>query len=234
MNLRDEMMFLFKQVQDAQQSVNLINTYRGFPINFPAVLLAVDQGYVAMNVHEYQAVAIALEGKTYIQSSLLPEVIQATAVGVDVAQKRVAVTELKGVGQSVGHRIAVRVQSLDPIEAEIYDDRQRITGKIADISTQGMGVFTFAAYIYGDPTFEMDREVFITFRLPNSNADLQMKGILVSVSAQKDTYMHRLGLRIFPTADVESLLQAYIDQRKQETMLELKLVYESMSRQKAD
>src|SRR5512139_811024 len=137
MVLRDEMMFLFKQVLDSREPVTLINTYRGFPISYPASLMAVDQGYVAMTVHEYQAVAIALEGKTYMQSSLLPEVIQGTAVGVDVARKRVAVTELKGVGQSVGRRSSIRVQPSDPIDVEIYDGRRRIEGKIADISTRG-------------------------------------------------------------------------------------------------
>src|SRR5512143_3045693 len=110
MVLRDEMMCVFKQVLESRQPVTLINTYRGFPISYPATLMAVDQGYVAMSVHEYQAVAIALEGKTYLQSSALPEIIQGTAVGVDVARKRVAVTELKGVGHSVGKRTSIRVQ----------------------------------------------------------------------------------------------------------------------------
>jgi hypothetical protein len=232
MVLRDEMMFVFKQVLDSQQPVTLINTYRGFPISYPASLMAVDQGYVAMSVHEYQAVAIALEGKTYLQSSNLPEVIQGTAVGVDVARKRVAVTELKGVGHSVGRRTSIRVQPSDPIDAEIYDGRRRIAGKIADISTHGVGVFTFAAYIYGDLSFEKDKEVFIDFRLPTTDTIVRFQGMIASISAQKATYMHRLGLKIFPSIEVEPLLQEYIKQRKDETMLELKLVYESMSRQK--
>ncbi|OGO68792.1 MAG: hypothetical protein A2Z49_07075 [Chloroflexi bacterium RBG_19FT_COMBO_56_12] len=234
MVLRDEMMFLFKQVLDGQQPVTLINTYRGFPISYPASLMAVDQGYVAMTVHEYQAVAIALEGKTYMQSSMLPEVIQGTAVGVDVARKRVAVTELKGVGQSVGRRSSIRVQPSAPIDVEIYDERRRIAGKIADISTRGVGVFTFAAYIYGDQAFEKDKEVYIDFRLPNADTILHFQGVIAIISAQKATFMHRLGMKIFPTSEVEPLLQEYIDQRKNETMLELKLVYESMSRQKAE
>jgi hypothetical protein len=234
MVLRDEMMFLFQQVLDARQPVTLINTYRGFPISYPATLMAVDQGYVAMSVHEYQAVAIALEGKTYIKSSVLPEVIQATAIGVDVARKRVAITEMKGVGNSVGRRTSIRVQPNEPIDAEIYDGRRRITGKIADISTRGVGVFTFAAYIYGDLSFEKDKEVFIDFRLPSSEAILRFQGVIASISAQKTTFMHRLGLKISPTPEVEPLLLGYIDQRKNETMLELKLVYESMSRQKAE
>jgi len=234
MVLRDEMMFLFKQVLDSRQPVTLINTYRGFPISYPASLMAVDQGYVAMTVHEYQAVAIALEGKTYMQSSVLPEVIQGMAVGVDVARKRVAVTELKGVGHSVGRRASIRVQPSDPIDAEIYDGRRRIAGKIADISTRGVGIFTFAAYIYGDLSFEKDKEVYIDFRLPNADSILRFQGVIASIAAQKATYMHRLGLKIFPSSEVEPLLQEYINQRKDETVLELKLVYESMSRQKAE
>lgn len=233
MILYDEMMFLFKQVLESGQTVTLLNTYRGFPISYPATLLAVDQGYVAMSVHEYQAVAIALESKTFLRSKGLPEIIQGTAVGVDVTRKRVAVTELKGVGHSVGRRMNIRVQPSDPIDAEIFDGRRRIAGKIADISTQGVGVFTFAAYIYGDLAFEKDKEVYIDFRLPNAETILRFQGIITSIAAQKATYMNRLGLRIFPTPEVEPLLQDYINQRKDETMLELKLVYESMSRQKA-
>jgi hypothetical protein len=232
MVLRDEMMDVFRQVLESRQLVTLLNTYRGFPITYPATLMAVDQGYVAMTVHEYQAVAIALEGKTYIQSSVLPEVIQGTAVGVDVTRKRVAVTELQGVGHSVGQRSSIRVQPGEPIDAEIYDGRRRIAGKIADISTVGVGIFTFAAYIYGDLSFEKDKEVYIDFRLPNADTVLRFHGMIASITAQKGTYMHRLGLKIFPTSEVEPLLQEYIDQRKDETMLELKLVYESMSRQK--
>jgi hypothetical protein len=147
MDMNDEMMVQFQKILETRQPLTLLNTYRGFPINYPATLLAVDQGYVAMSVHEYQAVAIALEGKTHIQCDLLPQVIRGTSVAVDVVKKRAAFTELTGVGDAVGKRASIRVQPSEPLDAEIYDGRRRIGGKIADISTSGVGVFTFAAYI---------------------------------------------------------------------------------------
>jgi hypothetical protein len=233
MAAQDAMMDFFQKVISEKQPVKLYNTYRGFPVSYEAYIMAVDQGYVAVQVHEYQAVSMALEGKTHIQSDSWPEFIRANVVAVDVVKKQAVLTEFEGAGDAIGKRTTIRVQPNEPLEAEIYDGKRRIGGKIADISNTGVGIFTFAAYIYGDLSFEKDKVVFVEFRLPSTDAAVRFQGIVTTVVDQKGTYLHRLGVKIFPESEQKPLLEAYIAARQQETSRELELIYTSMCQEKA-
>lgn len=230
----DEMMQRFGKILKQQTPLTLLNTYRGFPISHEATVKAISDGYVALLVHEYQAVSMALEGKTHIQSDLLPEVVRANVVSVDVVTKQVVVTEFVEVERSVGQRAYTRVHPNEPIDAELYDGQRRIGGKLADISTKGVGIFTFAAYIYGDLTFDQGKEVFIDFRPPEMDKIMRFKGLVTSVVHPEGTFLQRLGLQIFPDEEMEAVLQEYIEKRQEETLRELHLIYESMCREKTE
>jgi len=228
----DDIMRRFGMIAEQKKPVRLINTYRGIPISYDAKVITISQGYVALNVHEYQAVCMTLEGKTYAQSDLLPEVLQARAVAVDVMTKQAILTEFEGVGHSVGKRMAVRVQPKEPADVEIYDGQRRIPGKLADISTIGLGVFTFATYIYGDLSFEKNADVVVDVRMPLTDEILRFPGKVTSVAHQKGTFLHRLGVRLFPTPENEKRLQEYVFQRQDEVLHELNAIYQTMIQDK--
>ena len=228
MEVNDELMTIFRKIASDGETVTLLNTYRGFPVNFPASIVAVDRGMVGLSVHPHQAVCMALEGKTHLQSPRLIQTYRANVVGVDVPKQRVALTEFVESGNKVGQRTTIRVHPNEPIDAEIYDGRRRIGGKIADISSIGIGVCTFAAYIYGDLSVEKEKEVYVDFRLPNTEAIVRFNGVVTNVVDQEGTFLHRLGIRIFPNPEVEPLLLNYIQQRMDETLGELQLIFESM------
>jgi len=232
MNADDDLMVRFGVIHDTQKPLQLLNSYRGLPIAYEASIITISQGYLACKVHEYQAVCMALEGKTYVQSSLLPEILQARPVAVDVLKKEAILTEFVGVGQSVGKRTAVRVQPKEPADVEIYDGEHRIPGKLADISSSGVGVFTFATYIYGDLMFTKNSDVFVDVRLPGFDQILRFEGKINSVAHQKGTFLHRLGVKIQPNPAAEPILQAYVNRRQEEVMQELRAIYESMVRDK--
>ncbi len=233
MEANDELMTIFRKISNDNESVTLLNTYRGFPINYPATIVAVDRGMVGLAVHPHQAVCMALEGKTYLQSQRLLQTYRANVVGVDVPKQRVGLMEFIESGNKVGQRTSIRVHPNEPIDAEIYDGRRRIGGKIADISSLGVGVCTFAAYIYGDLSVEKEKEVYVDFRLPNTETIIRFNGTVTNVVDQEGTFLHRLGIRIFPNPEVEPLLQSYIQQREKETLGELQLIFESMCKGKA-
>jgi len=233
MEANDELMTIFRKISNDNESVTLLNTYRGFPINYPATIVAVDRGMVGLSVHPHQAVCMALEGKTYLQSQRLLQTYRANVVGADVPKQRVALMEFVESGNKVGLRTAIRVHPNEPIDAEIYDGRRRIGGKIADISSTGVGVCTFASYIYGDLSFEKEKEVYVAFRLPNTETIVRFNGTVTNVVDQEGTFLHRLGIRIFPNPEVEPLLLSYIQQREKETLGELQLIFESMCKDKA-
>jgi hypothetical protein len=234
MEPQDKVMRLFHKLLNAGEPVNLLNNYRGFPVSYTATVLTLDQGYVAIGIHEHQAVSMALEGKTYIQSKWLPEVIRANVMAVDVVKKRAVLTEFEPAGNEIGKRKTIRVCPSEPLEADIYDGRRHLSGKIADISTNGVGVCNFATYIYGNLSIELEKEVFVDFRLPNTDTVVRFQGVVTSAVDKQGDYLHRLGVRIFPNPELQPLLDAYIKKRQHETERELSLIYDSMCQEKAN
>lgn len=229
----DNVMRLFHMLLSAGEPVTLLNTYRGFPVEHEATVLTLEQGYVAIGIHEHQAVCMALEGKTFIQNRRVPEVIRAVVMAVDVVKKRAVLTEFEPAGTDIGRRKEARVFPREPLEADIFDGRQHVSGKVADISTSGVGVFTFATYVYGDLALEVDREVFVDFRLPPAEAVIRFQGVVTSVADKQDARLHRLGVHIFPHPEIQPLLEGYIQNRREETERELTLIFQSMSQERA-
>jgi len=232
MDFHDQMNLLFRQMVEKDQPVRLLNNYRGFPITYEARILGVRDGYLTVSVHEYQAVCLALENKTSIDNHHLPSTLHANVVSVDVLQKQAMLTEFILAKPTIEMRNTLRVQPRLPLDAEIYDGERRIGGKIADISVNGVGVITFAAYIYGDLSFETHREVIVDFRLPPSTVVLRFQGKVIHVTNQHGTFMHRLGVKIQPNPEAGPVLQAYINARQEEIMRELRLIYISMCQER--
>lgn len=226
----DAILKIFSQMAAKSQPVVLLNTYRGIPVSNEAQVMSIHQGYVIFKVHPYQAACMNLEGRTFIQSRLLPEVYRAKTVVVDFAKNQAILTEFVGAGNSIGKRMITRVQPKEPVEAELYDGEHRVPARLSDISTAGIGVFTFATYIYGDLSFERGAQIYIDFKLPTTNRIIRLQGKITSLVHQQGTFLHRLGLEIVPNPSLEHLLKEYVEARQAELLEELRLYYESMQR----
>lgn len=222
-----ELLAIFSNLITVQKPVTMYNTYRGLPFNYDADILAVEDGTVAMRVHRDQAISMASEGRTYLHTSTFPKMIRANVVNVDFKNKQAVLNEFSVVGNAVGKRSKVRVQPSESLEAEIYDGRKRIRGRIADISSNGMCIFTSSGYIYV-PSFRLKQEVDVDFKPPSADVIVRCPGIITNVSDPLGDYLHRLGLRIFPSPEVEYLLDIYILQQQQAIMREMELTYQSM------
>jgi hypothetical protein len=228
----DEVMQGFESAFQQGRPLHLLNTYRGIPVVHDAKIIMLNQGYLALTVHPYQATCMALENKTYIQADFSQDLFLAKTVALDVAKRQAIVTEFSRAPHSIGKRLAIRVQPKEPINAEIYDGEHRIPGKLADISSTGVGVFTFATYIYGDLSFEKDADVVVDFRMPTSGSILRYQAKVTSVVHQPGTFMHRLGLQIKPNPSADTLLKQYVTLRQEEILQELQLIYDSMCQDK--
>ncbi len=222
-----ELLAIFSNLISAQKPVTMYNTYRGLPFNYDADILAVEHGNVAMRVHRDQAISMAMEGRTFLHTSTFPKMIRANVVQVDFRKKQAILNEFNVVGNAVGKRTKVRVQPSESLEAEIYDGRRRIRGRIADISANGMCIFTLSAYMYV-LSFRLKQEVDVDFRPPSAEAIVRCPGIITNVSDPLGSYLHRLGLKIFPNPEVEQLLDDYITKQQQAILLEMELTYQSM------
>ena len=214
------------QLAAQEQPVELINTYRGIPVVQPARLHKVDRGYVSLYVHPHQATCLALEGRTFLR---IPGdgVYNARAVAVDVPHHQVVLADFTLAAGTVGQRMSVRVQSPQPLEVEIICDEHVIPGKVADLSTQGMGLYALAAHTLISPHLRVSEKVGVRMTLPEGRL-LHFHGKITSQSTSQETATQRLGVEIYP--DEESLcdLQEFVAERSSELLDELDRVHRSM------
>ena len=222
-----ELMGIFSNLVSGKTPVTMYNTYRGLPFNHAADILRVEQGNITTRVHRHQAVSMALEGRTYLQGSTLPEVIRANVVEVDYRYKQAVLSDFIGVGDAVGNRTKVRVQPSEPLEAEISDGRRSIRVKVADLSANGLCIFTFSASMY-TLYFGLDREVFVDFTPPSLDSVVRFLGVVTNISAQEGSYLHRLGLKIFPNPEIQPLLEEYVTKQQQVILQEMEQTYHSL------
>ena len=225
---QDEKISKFRRLAELGQAIKLINNYRGFPIISNAEIEAIEDAFVTLKIFEYQAVCMALEGFTYVQHTAFPEVYRAAAISVNIPGRSAVVTEFTGVGNLVGKRTYIRVQPKDSVPVEIYDGDHRIPGKLADISTIGMGIYTLATYIYSRLDFREGSNIYIDLILPVAEMPIRLQGRIANVIRQEGEYLHRLGVKILPNPDGEEKLRAYIAIRQEEIMRELSMIYESL------
>ena len=172
---------------------------------------------------------MALEGKTFIQSDLIPEMFEAQAVAVDTVKEEAVLAQFKGLSKTFGKRMNKRVQPSQPTGVDIYYHDCVVHGTIADLSTDGVGVFTFNSYIYGNLPLEINAEVIIELNIPSDEIPTRLCGKIVGIKPEKGTYLHRLGFVFIADTISEKALTKYYLQRQVEIEQELKIISQSLS-----
>jgi hypothetical protein len=226
-----QLMAIFQYLSSEKSVVKLYNTYRGLPLDTTTAILGVDEGKITTSAFGYQAVSMSLQGQTHMNAPNLPSTLRAMVVDIDIKKKRAVLSDFTNVEGSIGKRKLVRVEPSEALEVKIYDGRQRIGGRIVDISSEGMCIFTLFADLYG-LSFTNDREVFIDFTPPYSKVAVRSRGIITSVVNQEGNFQHRLGLKIYTSPEIKQKLDDYIQQRQKELLNEMEESYLSLSRKK--
>ena len=227
----DEILSRLQFYADNNRPVRLINSYRGIPVAYSARVTLVGAGNAVFSVNEYQAVCLALDGKTHIQAPDLPEILRARTVAVNVPLKEATLTEFAKAGTSLGHRLYTRVQPKEPIDAEIKVGKHLLPCQLVDISLNGVGVITLGTYTYGRMGARKGAKVQLHFSLPPMHMPVQLNGRVTSVADTSDSKQHRLGCKTFPDNIVDLLLLEYVALRRDELMRELSNVYATMRRE---
>ncbi|MFN2302982.1 MAG: hypothetical protein ACK2TV_04545, partial [Anaerolineales bacterium] len=88
------LMFLRKHLQE-QRPVTLYNTFHGVPITYEAEVAMIHTDFVGLVVHPYQAVCIQRERRTYLQSTILPNMVRAYPVSIDYTNNVVLLKQLQ-------------------------------------------------------------------------------------------------------------------------------------------
>ncbi len=201
--------------------VTLTNYYKGLPITYPATILAVERGNVDLDVNVQQAVAIASDHYTLIRSKLFPLPMVAHVQYVNVKKHAVSLNKLCFVEVLAEKRAAVRLDLDPPVRAVIKCDDQEITGKLVDISTQGIAI-TVDTYAI----IETGVEMTVKFMLPDPVLQKQtlLKVPATLVAIDDNTVPYRYKFRISPEKHQEQLISRYSFQRQVEIIRGIKEV----------
>jgi len=227
----DEILTWLQTFADNNRPVRLINAYRGIPVAYSARVITVGAGNAVFNINEYQAVCLALDGKTHIQHPELPELLRARTVAVNVPLKEATLTEFVKAGSPLGNRLCTRVQPKEPINADIKIGRYLLPCQLVDISLNGVGVITLGTYTYGKLGAKKGTKVQLYFSLPPTHMPVELAGQVTSIADTSNPNQHRLGCKTFPDSSIDLLLLEYVALRRDELMRELSMVYPTMRRE---
>lgn len=227
MSSQAEWMRTFENLVLENKPIKLLNTYRGLPLDTDVTILGIEEGKITTSVLSYHAVCMALAGQTYLYSSRLPQTLKANVIKVDFKKKQAVLCDFSATEHIIGKRRLARVEPSDALEVYIYDGKQRIGGKLINISSEGMCIVAYFANLYG-LKFKNDLQVFIDFKPPNIEKTIRSMGIITYLTSKEGLSIHRLGMKIIPSPEIKPLLDDYIARRQIELMDEMEQKYLSM------
>jgi hypothetical protein len=227
----DDLLRYFQELSARHGAVRLLNTYRGIPVIHPAAVQSVNQGYVVVEIHPHQAACMSLEGKTHLFPDNGSPTLQARVVAVEMLRSQAILAEFKRANASIGKRLTVRVQPNAPIDVLLYDGENRVSGKLADISTSGMGIAELNTHIFNPVTWEPGQGVYVDFKVTPEGEILRFKGKIVNLVPSRGMPLQRVGMTIEARPPAREALQDYIAMRQAETLEELHNIHEMMCRQ---
>jgi len=223
----EEILRLMEQMHAESKPIQMLNIFRGLPISYHALIDHIEMGYVHLKVHGYQAVAIALEKRTFVQGGLLPEPVRANPVAVSVASQEVTLNRFAYAKSPVGQRTTPRVQPKEPLKVEVRTSKGQISAMIADLSASGMGVFTFGTYIDYRLDLKRNDQVELCIHLPGGRT-LCLPGAISNMKRERSTMLYRLGLETYPDPIAAAALSDYVANRSAEILQELETMYRTM------
>lgn len=221
--------FIMRQMgsmYQAKKPLKLINSFRGLPISFDANIRTVNNGYIVLQTHPHQAMCISLEKRTYIQGDLLDGAARAQPIGVDVSSGEVILTHITPAGRDLGQRLNPRVEPGEPVRVDIRLRDTTLTANLADLSYQGIGLYTFGAYINDRADFRRGDEVSFQVNMRGASVGpLRLLGCVTNISREHNSMLHRVGVQMTPVPEPQRLIQTYIHSRREEILCELDETY---------
>jgi hypothetical protein len=201
----------------------LHNVYKGIPISHEAQILEVTTQGARFQVKKYSAVCLELQRRTFIECEKLSSIVRCSVVSVDILDETAVMAAFVSLPMHIGKRTAVRVQPKDPIEVEVAYKGHSLKGRLADISTTGIGIYTWAM-IYGAGFFTNNTPIAILVTLPGSNTSIKLPGEVQNIQYDGDRY--RLGIITNPDATARARVTSYVSFRQAEIQRELHMMYE--------
>ncbi len=224
MDANTEITGLFRQAAQANQSIYLLNVYKGVPISYEANVVDVSWATVKVRTQKYQVVCLYRERETYVQSRTWPHTLHARVVEVDLQKTEAVLTSFEYVTSRIGDRMRVRVQPQGPLEGDVQakDLPQAFRCELADLSQDGMAIY-IAARNYSPLVYQKGANITLTLRFPGvytiSEYDPQS---YTPRRTDANERFSRENLRLWTEPDRQSYTQDYTDRQLRLPELKIK------------
>ena len=197
----------------------LVSYYRGLPLSYPATIVEMDRGFLELDVHKQQAVALCANRHTFIKCDYFDCPILAEAQNVNVRTMTASLRGFTFVQIMAEHRNSLRLELEPRTAAEIDLNGKVVTGKVIDISLGGFSI-EIEERVDIPEKAEVPLMVMVPNLLQNTMTRLETKARHVGTSQGAGSDVSRFSFAADPVA--EGLISRFIFQRQVEIIRELK------------
>ena len=229
LDLPDEMREALKRLAGPYPLIALLNHYKGVAIVSEAFLQSFDLQTATLRTHPHQAVCLALENQTRVQSRTLSLAVQARVAAVEVATGLTQLTEFKPAAYVTERRLSVRPELARSIEIELSAQNWTSHARLETISLASVEVYLPASEIYFEPeiVFREGADLQARFRLPGADQSIGLTGSVLRGAPQGDDYA--LSIKLATDGLAQKMIQDHILQRRAVVAQELQVLYEQMA-----
>ncbi len=199
------------------ESIVVLNTYYGVPIQYPAEILHTDTKSVIISVHPLQESAAILQNGIYLlkNDQFVNDVYAAVNPRIMDGKRVLELTRFDQLQTSLFHRQSIRVQPAKPLMFTIKNLSLSFNCQMYDLSIGGIAVTSKTPY-----SLTNTHEVYLEFPSEIIGNFSEVIGHLVYKSSYEGGYKYHF--KIEPTIQQEAELGKYIKRREQEIIKKLR------------
>lgn len=223
--VEDKSFFVFEDVlintlemlRQQSQSITVLNTYYGVPIQYPAQIVHTDAKSIILRVHPLQETAALLQNGIYlIKNNHFANDIYASVNPIILKGERLLeLSRFDNLETSLFHRQSIRVYPHQPYTFTIIYPSFTLQTYAYDISIGGIAVTS--KHFYSLPPFV---DAILLFPSEIMGQTCKVQGQLVFKSAYEGGYKYHF--KITTTLQQETDLGKYIAKREQEIIKKLR------------
>ena len=205
--------------QGTRVGFRLVNYYKGLPLSYPATMVELDRGFLELDVHKQQAVALEKNGYTFIKCDHFDSAILAQAQNVNVRSMTASLRNFTYVQILAENRNSLRLELEPQTEAEINWQGAIYHGNIIELSLGGLSVRSDHACDIPHGS-DVKLKIMVPNLLQNTLNKLETTATLISTGKVDGWHISRFSIVADPQS--EGLLSRFIFQRQVEIIRELK------------
>lgn len=230
LDLPEDVLDALKRLVGPQPLMTLLNDYQGVAITSEARLQGFDLNTATFRVHKHQAVCLALEKQTRLQSRTLSLAVQARVATLDIKNSLARLTDFKPVAYTTERRLTVQPDPPHSIEIELSIQNWTTHGHLETVSLTSLNIFLPASEIFFEPelVFREDAALHARLQLPGADRPITFAANVLHGAPQQDDYT--VSLRLTAEGDAQKAIREYILRRRVVVAQELEKRYEQMIR----